>query len=1260
MTAIRVTESSGSVGSIQVADGYGGFLSGSLIAGSNVTITDHGTGSFTIAASTSGGSTIGDAEDGTYTDGLFTDFDPNTLIGVAVDRFNEVLKALAPAPAPDLDFVDTSDLGITAFLSFGSSNDQTLQSPAYFSVGNTAGVESSVDVNESYGSSTSGDNKRIRIFDGSTNVDGILNDDVTSNSQGGGFQNYPSDSFGDADTGTLKLEVNGTVVHSIDLTDVGIGSGNAGSGTDSQLNVSGSGFTSLSEASDGTFSNGNSFTSFKHRTGRYIVHADDQRNGWNYARVIHSKGTDATTNYIEWVNDNNSDALASSNNSLEFEGSGSIHMSGVEYFQSGSLIYKVRVDNAYKYIYDSNNITFSTSNSSVSGQSVSFSIANQSKPLIDTASGEDHTKSLHLTGSTTLSADYLIDGSLTAGVNVTHPLKSNLSNSGQSSTSGILLYNLSNTSNNTTETFLRENYRIVSGAYDTQSSVVDVGNVWDSSIFVTASNGAHSNGLQFYNTRLYSPSNTLNSGDFRDDSEGGSLNNAPLNNPDYSSQTTGQRTFYRWFQNTDGQSHTDMSITINGSSTIVPANSALTNSSIRVFVKIPGITGWLDAAQPFTLDQYQDNNGVYIDNVYLNFDNTLNATNYLNFGNVSVSNGEYVVLRVEADSSWTGYIEQISVNIGAGTGTLTPIPDLDDIDSDNSGVSANLSFGSLKSVAGYSNVGTTAGFSAADLNDLYQASESSNNLRRAIFDGSTTFEGDLNEDVTSPGHDYVNNAFSDANSGSLKLEVNGSVIHEVEITGSEGLVGSGAPGSGTGSSLNSNGSGFISLSEWSPGLFDNGVPKFSEIQRTGRYRVTTNEQREGWNYARVIHSVEGVDRTTNYVEWVNDSDSNALTSDDEIMTMFGDDSFSYLSGVKYFNSPSGSIELRISNIYKNIYSDSSSAITFASLSNASGVKIVQEGQGLSSTKTTNSNSDNLQTLNTFLNSQDYELNVTGTINFTRSKSLPGTYTTAYNCSAGMTFLHPLKSTYAAPVVSTTNLLVHTPSDTSNANTDEYFTGESYRLVAASYDLMTDVTGGSNDWDSTISVDDNVSYTEYATGLIIYDDYLIPPKDGGSSGDFRNHKEGGTIESPSGNVNYSSLTNSTRDYYRSFLNNTTADRPSITIRLYGDANIVGKTGADSGTLGANKNIFVEVKIPEKSGFLDLGKPSAGAGNTSDGDGCLSGDLDPTVDGIGAVNICTFNGLTVDGTTSGAEYFVIKISASEDWTGYLDRINIAWSS
>ena len=78
------------------------------------------------------------------------------------------------------------------------------------------------------------------------------------------------------------------------------------------------------------------------------------------------------------------------------------------------------------------------------------------------------------------------------------------------------------------------------------------------------------------------------------------------------------------------------------------------------------------------------------------------------------------------------------------------------------------------------------------------------------------------------------------------------------------------------------------------------------------------------------------------------------------------------------------------------------------------------------------------------------------------------------------------------------------------------------------------------------------------------------------------------------------------------------------------------------------------------MLDLGRPSAGSGNTNEGDGCLSGDLNATITNSGVSNTCTFNGVTVDGTSSSSgEYIVIRISASKNWTGYLDRISVAWS-
>jgi hypothetical protein len=153
-------------------------------------------------------------------------------------------------------------------------------------------------------------------------------------------------------------------------------------------------------------------------------------------------------------------------------------------------------------------------------------------------------------------------------------------------------------------------------------------------------------------------------------------------------------------------------------------------------------------------------------------------------------------------------------------------------------------------------------------------------------------------------------------------------------------------------------------------------------------------------------------------------------------------------------------------------------------------------------------------------------------------------------------------------------------------------------------------------------------------------------------------DGGSLQSPNGNVNYTTLSVSVRDFYRKFENNTTNDVGSITITLYGDATIVGRAGISAGTLGANKNIYIDVKIPGDTGFLDMGRPTAGSGNISDGDGGLVGSLSATVITGGTANALSFNGTALAGTISGAEQMVIRISAHEDWTGYLTRILIGY--
>ena len=635
-----------------------------LVAGNNVTITSASNGAVTISGAssmtTTSGSTsisdvstinfsnvgilqnlgsgviaitgsIGPSEDGVYTDGLFSDFTTNTPIGTAIDKFNEVLKGLAPSAAPVLDDINCSDSGTSAALSFGSSQSISGYTNTQPSTLTPTDNLSDIDINGTFSSTSASNDLRRACFDGSTVIDGTLNADVSADSP-----NYSADSFGNGDQGTLYLYVNNnsSAIHSVDLSS--FGSGNS-------LNGNSSGFN-LSAATAGAFSDGSSFDTFKHRTGTYTITAADQRTGWNYVRITHVVGSSTvTTNYVEWINDPESTALSSDNSVIDsLSMTGTKNLSGVKYNTGGTAEYRIRVLNAYRNVYSTSNITFNGTNCSVPAQSF---------PSINYGAGESESKTLHVTGSVTITGDPILNGSITVSTDVPAPLKSNLSSAGSQSISGILLYNISDTASSTSEPFKGESYRVTSGSYNAQASVTDAGNTWSS-----ATSLAGVDGMMFYNSALRSPDQGANGSDFS------SIANGPGSNVDYSGITSGLRTFYRYFQNTSGGSKTGFSLAINGSGTIASQPTSLTTSNLHVLIKLPTTsaafeTGWMDLAVAFATGQTSDGDGCLDGSL----DSSLNATNTATFGTQSVGSNEYVVIKIEADASWTGSISSMTV-----------------------------------------------------------------------------------------------------------------------------------------------------------------------------------------------------------------------------------------------------------------------------------------------------------------------------------------------------------------------------------------------------------------------------------------------------------------------------------------------------------------------------------------------------------------------------------------------------------------------
>lgn len=578
---------------------------------------------------------IGNPEDSTYTDGLFTDFGVGTRLGVAIDRFNEVLKSLAPSPAPSLsDMSFTSGAGPAGNVSFGASN--TIG--GYTNVG-TDGGGSALNIN---GLFTTGGTTALRqgIFDNSTVQSGVLADAVPVDS-GAPTPAYPANAFGDADQGTLQLWVNGTNVHSTDLSTFG-------SGTST---TSGSGFV-LSAATDGYFPNGDVFNLFKNRTGTWQVDPTHQRNGYNYMQVIHVVGaTNNTTNFFEWVVDDNVTATSFASESLStLSMTGSKYLSGVEYHTGGTASYGVTVSNLHRN-------TYSDSGSAIShGSSTNVTI---SSSALGTISTEADTEVVSKTA--TVSGTRILNGTLTGRTSVDRTIQSDLTSTG-ASISGILVDNQTDNATATNEPLNGEDYRVPSNRSLTDTTGFTSGGagLWTSTNSLVSATAGYSDGLLIYNGQLFYPNDpsVANSGNFS------TITNGPAGNVNYSA-ATGTRVYWRYFYFSSATSN--FTLNISGNGTVVNAGSvSASTNQLSVEFLLPNTTvdggatvEFKDANVAYTTDAAI---GCYAATYGANVGSLAGANWGISFGSKNTStSGNAVIIRITAGQGWTGDLSNISL-----------------------------------------------------------------------------------------------------------------------------------------------------------------------------------------------------------------------------------------------------------------------------------------------------------------------------------------------------------------------------------------------------------------------------------------------------------------------------------------------------------------------------------------------------------------------------------------------------------------------
>lgn len=571
---------------------------------------------------------VGAAEDGTYTDGLFADFAPATPIGTAVDRINEVLKALAPAPAPALTTAVSATAGVSGKLSFDATHS-------------VAGVTNhpSQLINSAF--STAGN---IRgIINASTAVTATIAQNVAP-----GYANsrpYPNYAFGDADQGHLHLEVNGVVVRSVDLVTFASGA---------SLNATGSGFT-LSAATSVQFDNGNVLDLFKYRTGTLTVAAASMVSGYNVVRIRHEYATGLyrDTNYTSWVVDSDMTATSYGAGTLDtLAMAGSKYLSGVRYHTGGTANYGVTIHNAYKYTY------------SASASAISFNGINCAATAMAMSNATAYTDDIVVSGKlATINAARLLNASFSLSTTTQRTVQSAIT-SGITAITGVLLDNVADDSTAINETFNGEAYRIHSGVAlgDTAYGVGGASAsayTWDSIQNLVTGNANHNTGLLISNGELTYPNNTTHigtvvSGNFA------AAANGYASNADYT-VAIGNRTYLRYFYTTSAKSNFKLAITATGT-TFVPVTTGPNGNNLTLEIMAPNTTvnaggsiAWKDAVVPHS------GNDTDVGCYAATFGNAQPTNWGLTLGakNTSTS-GKVIVARITAASSWTGKISTIT------------------------------------------------------------------------------------------------------------------------------------------------------------------------------------------------------------------------------------------------------------------------------------------------------------------------------------------------------------------------------------------------------------------------------------------------------------------------------------------------------------------------------------------------------------------------------------------------------------------------
>jgi hypothetical protein len=587
--------------------------------------------------------TIGPAPDGSYTDGLYP-FTPTTPIGTAVDNFNEVLKALVPPSAPDLQNWDLNPT--TRFTNGGLSFDNTTsgyssatQSPTPVAIKgqfNPLSVNKDTPNNPSnfqrMGITSRVTQPRTTAFY-SADITGEFNSVVTSTNPTSittPTVAYAVKSFGNGMTGTMSFLVNGVTVSSVDLTNSGA--------IDTTVFNSVSGGTSgfvLSAATSSKFPGGAAFETFMNRTGSYRLKRESNYivEGYNYLVVRHdiTPSSSIVLARKEFVADSSTAEIAATVVTPRLTstvGNTKKFLSGIEYYNTNfSWKYESTLSNVFSN-------TYNTDTDALIFEDVSDSTVNNLTGYLTTSSGLGISSPTITNNS--LDTSFLVTPNSTLPISMTFSLLASkrrineslkfrvkvkktvqgtfigatVSSDGLISKDNWFVDTYPNSSTATNEPFQDENYRLQNGS-SKYGATFDIHNVtsgnpfpasaWNSTLSLF--NGSNqTNGLIVINDSLMYPRNNSN-WDFSLPGNSTTNLNFGISDRNYQncdsvssgfpavSGNSNYRTFTRWtYWGTGSKKTFVMNVTFEGV-TWVNSNVPLTGNQCWFEVKLPFKTG---------------------------------------------------------------------------------------------------------------------------------------------------------------------------------------------------------------------------------------------------------------------------------------------------------------------------------------------------------------------------------------------------------------------------------------------------------------------------------------------------------------------------------------------------------------------------------------------------------------------------------------------------------------------------------------------